>query len=133
MKSRRPLCRDQLEPGDRLVFHTDGITEARRAGNEEWGLARFTDCLIGRHTTGTTRRSCSANGSVPSRRRPGGPQPRPDLRRPLLAQAERQRGEPPVSTDPSVTVRKRGFATTPAAHGKPVAGAGDASGVAGRL
>ncbi|MFG2749487.1 PP2C family protein-serine/threonine phosphatase [Streptomyces xanthophaeus] len=46
------LCRDQLEPGDRLVFYTDGITEARRAGNEEFGLARFTDFLIRHHAAG---------------------------------------------------------------------------------
>ncbi|OEJ35399.1 PP2C family protein-serine/threonine phosphatase [Streptomyces subrutilus] len=43
------LCRHQLEPGDRLVLYTDGITEARRTGNEEFGLDRFTDFLIRHH------------------------------------------------------------------------------------
>ncbi|MGW6613258.1 PP2C family protein-serine/threonine phosphatase [Streptomyces erythrochromogenes] len=46
------LCRDQLEPGDRLVLYTDGITEARRGGNEEFGLPRFTDFLIRHHAAG---------------------------------------------------------------------------------
>ncbi|MEU0009048.1 PP2C family protein-serine/threonine phosphatase [Streptomyces sp. NPDC006314] len=46
------LCRDQLEPGDRLVLYTDGITEARGAGDEEFGLDRFTDFLIRHHADG---------------------------------------------------------------------------------
>ncbi|MFD3332108.1 PP2C family protein-serine/threonine phosphatase [Streptomyces sp. NPDC058700] len=45
------VCRDQMEPGDRLVLYTDGITEARR-GAEEFGLERFTDFLIRRHADG---------------------------------------------------------------------------------
>ncbi|MFD9306992.1 SpoIIE family protein phosphatase [Streptomyces sp. NPDC060048] len=46
------LCQDRLEPGDRLVPYTDGITEARRAGTEEFGLARFVDFLIRHHADG---------------------------------------------------------------------------------
>ncbi|WP_078888203.1 PP2C family protein-serine/threonine phosphatase [Streptomyces sclerotialus] len=46
------LCHDQLEPGDRLLLHTDGITEARNPEGEEFGLARFTDFLIRRHSDG---------------------------------------------------------------------------------
>ncbi|MFJ4862331.1 MULTISPECIES: PP2C family protein-serine/threonine phosphatase [unclassified Streptomyces] len=46
------LCRDQLEPGDRLVFYTDGITEARRSAGVEFGLARFIDFLIRHHAAG---------------------------------------------------------------------------------
>ncbi|MGV9253096.1 PP2C family protein-serine/threonine phosphatase [Streptomyces sp. NPDC003697] len=46
------LCRDQLEPGDRLVLYTDGITEARGTGDEEFGLDRFTDFLIRHHADG---------------------------------------------------------------------------------
>ncbi|MDO0925490.1 PP2C family protein-serine/threonine phosphatase [Streptomyces sp. TG1A-8] len=46
------LCHDQLEPGDRLVLYTDGITEARGAGDEEFGLDRFTDFLIRHHADG---------------------------------------------------------------------------------
>ncbi|MEU6083976.1 PP2C family protein-serine/threonine phosphatase [Streptomyces sp. NPDC047108] len=46
------LCHDQLEPGDRLVLYTDGITEARSPGGEEFGLTRFTDFLIRHHHDG---------------------------------------------------------------------------------
>ncbi|MFI5972175.1 PP2C family protein-serine/threonine phosphatase [Streptomyces sp. NPDC051452] len=45
------LCREQLEPGDRLVLYTDGITEARRAGTE-FGLDRFVDFLVRHHADG---------------------------------------------------------------------------------
>jgi serine phosphatase RsbU (regulator of sigma subunit) len=40
------LCREQLRPGDRLLFYTDGITEARDAHGREFGLERFTDFVI---------------------------------------------------------------------------------------
>ncbi|WUU38267.1 serine/threonine-protein phosphatase [Streptomyces sp. NBC_00659] len=46
------LCREQLEPGDRVVLYTDGITEARRAGGSEFGLARFVELLIRCHADG---------------------------------------------------------------------------------
>lgn len=45
------VCREQLEPGDRIVLYTDGITEARRAGTE-FGLDRFIDFLIRHHADG---------------------------------------------------------------------------------
>ncbi|MFD9380581.1 PP2C family protein-serine/threonine phosphatase [Streptomyces sp. NPDC059999] len=45
-------CREQLEPGDCLVLYTDGITEARRPGSTEFGLANFTDFLIRHHADG---------------------------------------------------------------------------------
>ncbi|MBQ0986453.1 serine/threonine-protein phosphatase [Streptomyces sp. F63] len=45
------LCRDQLEPGDRLLLYTDGITEARAEGGEQFGVQRFTDFII-RHEAG---------------------------------------------------------------------------------
>ncbi|MGW4273644.1 PP2C family protein-serine/threonine phosphatase [Streptomyces seoulensis] len=45
-------CRDQLEPGDRVVFYTDGITEARSGDDTEFGLERFTDFLIRHHADG---------------------------------------------------------------------------------
>lgn len=44
-----PVCREQLEPGDRLLLYTDGITEARNPEGEEFGLERFTDFLIRHH------------------------------------------------------------------------------------
>ncbi|MCZ4124604.1 PP2C family protein-serine/threonine phosphatase [Streptomyces sp. H39-S7] len=40
------VCREQLEPGDRIVLYTDGITEARRPDKSVFGLERFTDFLI---------------------------------------------------------------------------------------
>jgi len=39
-----------LEPGDRLLFHTDGITEARDAEGEPFGVSRLVD-LAERHAT----------------------------------------------------------------------------------
>ncbi|GAA2992376.1 PP2C family protein-serine/threonine phosphatase [Streptosporangium longisporum] len=42
-------CHTQLEPGDRVVFYSDGITEARNAAGQEFGLSRFIDFII-RHT-----------------------------------------------------------------------------------
>lgn len=40
------LCRKELEPGDRLLLYTDGITEARSPSGEEFGLGRFVDFLV---------------------------------------------------------------------------------------
>ncbi|WP_405140965.1 PP2C family protein-serine/threonine phosphatase [Sphaerisporangium sp. NBC_01403] len=40
------LCREQLEPGDRLLLYTDGITEARNREGQEFGLTRFVDFII---------------------------------------------------------------------------------------
>jgi hypothetical protein len=42
---------EQLEPGDRLLLHTDGITEARDAHGEQFGLDRLVD-LAERHHGG---------------------------------------------------------------------------------
>ncbi|GAA3438865.1 PP2C family protein-serine/threonine phosphatase [Kutzneria kofuensis] len=38
-------CRYQLQPGDRVLFYTDGITEARDDQGREFGLQRFTDLV----------------------------------------------------------------------------------------
>ena len=46
------LCRDQLHPGDRLVLYTDGITEARNPGGEEFGLERFMDFIVSHNAEG---------------------------------------------------------------------------------
>ncbi|MCO1577264.1 serine/threonine-protein phosphatase [Crossiella sp. SN42] len=46
------LCRHQLEPGDRLLFYTDGIVEARDGNDVEFGLRRFTDFIIRREADG---------------------------------------------------------------------------------
>ncbi|WP_246430704.1 PP2C family protein-serine/threonine phosphatase [Streptomyces rectiverticillatus] len=45
-----PISRDvhetALEPGDRVLLYTDGVTEARSEGGTEFGLERFTDFII---------------------------------------------------------------------------------------
>ena len=46
------LCREQLEPGDRILLYTDGITEARDARGREFGLHQFTDFVIRHHADG---------------------------------------------------------------------------------
>nr|WP_218008227.1 PP2C family protein-serine/threonine phosphatase [Herbidospora sakaeratensis] len=45
-------CREQLEPGDRLIFYTDGITEIRDASGREFGVHRFVDFVIRNHQSG---------------------------------------------------------------------------------
>jgi serine phosphatase RsbU (regulator of sigma subunit) len=42
-------CTEQLEPGDRLLMFTDGITEARDSTGREFGVERFTDFIIRHH------------------------------------------------------------------------------------
>jgi hypothetical protein len=49
------LCHEHLEPGDRLLFYTDGIIEARDTRGRQFGLRRFTDFVIRREADG-----CSA-------------------------------------------------------------------------
>ncbi|MFD1829914.1 PP2C family protein-serine/threonine phosphatase [Streptomyces desertarenae] len=44
------VCHEQLQPGDRLVLYTDGITEARDAGGDQFGLKRFTDFVLRHHS-----------------------------------------------------------------------------------
>ncbi|WP_329423903.1 serine/threonine-protein phosphatase [Streptosporangium sp. NBC_01495] len=46
------LCREQLEPGDRVLLYTDGMTEARNRTGEEFGLERFVDFIIRRGADG---------------------------------------------------------------------------------
>ncbi|MEU8385463.1 PP2C family protein-serine/threonine phosphatase [Streptosporangium sp. NPDC048865] len=46
------LCREQLEPGDRVLLYTDGMTEARNRLGEEFGLERFVDFIIRRNADG---------------------------------------------------------------------------------
>ncbi|HEX2313968.1 MAG TPA: PP2C family protein-serine/threonine phosphatase [Thermomonospora sp.] len=43
------LCTEQLQPRDRVLLYTDGITEARDRHGQEFGLQRFIDFVI-RHT-----------------------------------------------------------------------------------
>ncbi|MCQ0025555.1 serine/threonine-protein phosphatase [Streptomyces somaliensis DSM 40738] len=46
------VCREQLQPGDRVVLYTDGIVEAGGAGGPRFGIERFTDFLIRHHADG---------------------------------------------------------------------------------
>ncbi|WP_197038847.1 PP2C family protein-serine/threonine phosphatase [Herbidospora cretacea] len=45
-------CREQLEPGDRLILYTDGITEIRDASGREFGVHRFVDFVIRNNQSG---------------------------------------------------------------------------------
>ncbi|MFC3504878.1 PP2C family protein-serine/threonine phosphatase [Micromonospora krabiensis] len=47
-RERQEVARVRLEPGDRLLLHTDGVTEARDATGEMFGLGRLAD-LAERH------------------------------------------------------------------------------------
>nr|WP_184987428.1 PP2C family protein-serine/threonine phosphatase [Sphaerisporangium rubeum] len=40
------LCHERLEPGDRVLFYTDGITEARDPKGREFGLDRFVEFIV---------------------------------------------------------------------------------------
>ncbi|MFG2892467.1 PP2C family protein-serine/threonine phosphatase [Streptomyces sp. NPDC048248] len=42
----REVHRLALEPGDRVLLYTDGVTEARTAGGAQFGLEGFTDSII---------------------------------------------------------------------------------------
>lgn len=46
-----PLCSERLEPGDRVMLYTDGVTEGRAADDTEFGLQRLADFII-RHSSG---------------------------------------------------------------------------------
>lgn len=40
------LCTEKLEPGDRLLLYTDGVTEGRAADGTPFGLQRLADFII---------------------------------------------------------------------------------------
>ncbi|MCP2196351.1 PP2C family protein-serine/threonine phosphatase [Lentzea flava] len=52
LPSKPVLCHEHLEPGDRLLFYTDGIVEARDARGRQFGLRRFADFVIRREADG---------------------------------------------------------------------------------
>ncbi|MEU8639466.1 PP2C family protein-serine/threonine phosphatase [Amycolatopsis sp. NPDC048633] len=49
LQRREPVVRcEQLQPGDRVLFYTDGVTEARSPQGEQFGMERLAD-LTERH------------------------------------------------------------------------------------
>ena len=44
------LCMERLEPGDRLLLYTDGVTEGRAADGTPFGVGRLADFII-RHSS----------------------------------------------------------------------------------
>jgi serine phosphatase RsbU (regulator of sigma subunit) len=44
------VCRYDLQPGDRVLFYTDGITEARNSTGELFGVERLADLVARRDT-----------------------------------------------------------------------------------
>jgi hypothetical protein len=51
-RTASPIGSEQLEPGDRLLLHTDGITEARDTHGAEFGLDRLVDLAERHHHDG---------------------------------------------------------------------------------
>ncbi|MGW0806599.1 PP2C family protein-serine/threonine phosphatase [Nonomuraea sp. NPDC002799] len=54
LKPLTGLLRYQLQPGDRVLFYTDGIIEAQSPDGEMFGLERFVNFIIKRESDGLT-------------------------------------------------------------------------------
>jgi hypothetical protein len=48
-----PACTERLEPGDRLLVYTDGVTEGRAADGKRFGIDRLSDFVIRHSHSGT--------------------------------------------------------------------------------
>lgn len=46
------VCREQLEPGDRVVFYTDGVVDARSPQGDVFGEQRFAEFITRREAAG---------------------------------------------------------------------------------
>jgi serine phosphatase RsbU (regulator of sigma subunit) len=44
------VATEALEPGDSVLFYTDGVVEAHRPGGDQFGVERLTD-LLGQHAS----------------------------------------------------------------------------------
>ncbi len=49
-KQEPTITKDGLEPGDSVLFYTDGVTEAHSAGGEQFGVERLMD-LVGQYAS----------------------------------------------------------------------------------
>jgi hypothetical protein len=49
-----PVYTERLEPGDRLLLYTDGVTEGRAADGTQFGLDRLSDFIIRHSNSGLT-------------------------------------------------------------------------------
>jgi serine phosphatase RsbU (regulator of sigma subunit) len=47
-----PVCAEKLEPGDRLLLYTDGVTEGRAPDSTPFGLQRLADFIVRHSSTG---------------------------------------------------------------------------------
>jgi serine phosphatase RsbU (regulator of sigma subunit) len=50
--SSAPVCAEKLEPGDRLLLYTDGVTEGRAPDGTPFGLQRLADFIVRHSSTG---------------------------------------------------------------------------------
>jgi serine phosphatase RsbU (regulator of sigma subunit) len=50
----KEVATTQLQPGDRVLFYTDGVTESRGTGGELFGMERLAQLFVRSSTEGQT-------------------------------------------------------------------------------